>query len=434
MRVSLRNRLLAPLLVLLAGDFVATGAAAWVAAHDAQQRIDAQLQSVAHTLTEPPSFPLTIPVLEKTKALSGADFLLIRPDGGRVTTLGETDAAPETRTDEFQILKLPLRPPHPNEGGTLYIFYPESQRRTAAWDAARPLLWLGGAGGLVGGLLVVFVSRRLVDRIGRLNQHTRIIAAGDFRPMPLPRQNDELRDLCQAVNDMADRLAANQTQLQELERLRILGQFSGGLAHQLRNAATGARLAIELHSIECPTTDRESLDVALRQLTRMESNLRQFLELGKLSHRTEPCDLMLILTESVTLLRPQCQHIGTALVWEAPPAMPFVGDPVQLGHLFLNVIGNAIEAAGPRGTVTVTTSTERDVYRVEVMDTGPGPPPHLAARLFEAFVTGKEQGIGLGLAVAKQAVEHHNGAIGWERDGDKTVFRITLPRPESARG
>ena len=163
MRISLRTRLLAPLLVLLAGDFVATGGAAWVAARHAERRIDAQLRTVAHTLTEPPSFPLTIPVLDKTKALSGADFLLVRADSGRVTTFPATEVAPETRTDEFQILKLSLRPPHPNEGGTLYIFYPESQRRIAAWDAARPLLWLGGAGGLVGGLLVQFQADSCVS-------------------------------------------------------------------------------------------------------------------------------------------------------------------------------------------------------------------------------------------------------------------------------
>ena len=63
--------------------------------------------------------------------------------------------------------------------------------------------------------------------------------------MPLPRSDDELRDLCDAVNDMARRLAAFQDELQLNERLRLLGQFSGGLAHQLRNAAAGAKLAAE---------------------------------------------------------------------------------------------------------------------------------------------------------------------------------------------
>ena len=65
---------------------------------------------------------------------------------------------------------------------------------------------------------------------------------------------------------------------------------------------------------------------------------------------------------------------------------------------------------------------------VEVRDTGPGPPPHLADRLFEPFVTGKEQGIGLGLAVAKQAADAHAATLDWFRDDGRTVFRVTFPR------
>ena len=81
------------------------------------------------------------------------------------------------------------------------------------------------------------------------------------------------------------------------------------------------------------------------------------------------------------------------------------GDATQLGHLFLNVIGNAVEAAGPGGEVDVRARSVSEGFLVEVSDTGPGPPADIADRLFDPFVTGKDQGIGLGLAVAKQAAE-----------------------------
>jgi nitrogen-specific signal transduction histidine kinase len=64
---------------------------------------------------------------------------------------------------------------------------------------------------------------------------------------------------------------------------------------------------------------------------------------------------------------------------------------------------------------------------VEVIDTGPGPPPEIAGKLFDPFVTGKEEGIGLGLAVARQAADAHGGRITWDRRDGKTVFRIELP-------
>lgn len=64
---------------------------------------------------------------------------------------------------------------------------------------------------------------------------------------------------------------------------------------------------------------------------------------------------------------------------------------------------------------------------IEVSDSGPGPPPELAGRLFEPFVTGKREGVGLGLAVARRAALAHGGCIDWRRDNDRTCFQIELP-------
>jgi signal transduction histidine kinase len=95
-----------------------------------------------------------------------------------------------------------------------------------------------------------------------------------------------------------------------------------------------------------------------------------------------------------------------------------------------NLIGNAVDAAGPGGTVEVRMTGEKGEAVVEVIDSGPGPPPEVAAKLFEPFVTGKPEGIGLGLAVAKQAADAHGGTIEWERNEGRTVFRVVLPRLE----
>ena len=64
---------------------------------------------------------------------------------------------------------------------------------------------------------------------------------------------------------------------------------------------------------------------------------------------------------------------------------------------------------------------------MEVIDSGSGPPAEIAGRLFETFVTGKEQGIGLGLTVAKQAADAHGGTIDWFRRDGRTVFRVLFP-------
>lgn len=451
MRLSLRYRLLLPLLLLLAGDAAATAWAARTSARSAERRLAEQQWAVARTLTEPRStFRLTTRVLEQMKGLSGAHFLSVHPTEPPQSTFaepppppadvpvaehpdadGEHTLGPPVRVGgtEYRCLRLPLRAPHPNAGGSLYIFYPEALRQTAVADAVRPLVVLGGAGALLAVLVALAFGARLVGRVRDLDARTRLIAAGDFRPMPVPRANDELRDLCESVNDMARRLAGFQDELKRDERLRVLGQFSGGLAHQLRNAAAGAKLAVELFLTENPTSDPEPLRVALRQLARIESNLRQFLALGKPpTGPHEPCDLVKLIDQSVSLLKPQCQHANTRVVWGAPSEPLLVaGDAAQLSHLLGNVIGNAVEAAGPGGEVEVRAARDGTRARVEVSDTGPGPPPDIAAKLFEPFVTGKDQGIGLGLAVAKQAADAHGGAVRWERRAGRTVFVVDLP-------
>jgi nitrogen-specific signal transduction histidine kinase len=70
---------------------------------------------------------------------------------------------------------------------------------------------------------------------------------------------------------------------------------------------------------------------------------------------------------------------------------------------------------------------------VDVIDSGPGPPADLADKLFAPFVTGKEQGVGLGLAVAKQAADAHGAQVEWFRRGDRTVFRVVIPRTDPGR-
>jgi signal transduction histidine kinase len=145
-----------------------------------------------------------------------------------------------------------------------------------------------------------------------------------------------------------------------------------------------------------------------------------------------------LLDETVALLQPQCRHAGTSLTWHAPEhaeeATTLMGDRGQLGHLFLNVLTNAMEAAGPGGKVEMTMDrAPGQRVRIEIRDSGPGPSPEVAARLFEPFVTGKPEGVGLGLAVARQVAEAHGGTIRWRREDNGTCFEIELPIEPASR-
>jgi signal transduction histidine kinase len=455
MRWRIRSQLLLPLLLLLLGVLGLSVWMAFAAANHARQQIETRVRNVGQLLGEG-KFPLQDNVLTWVKQLSGADYVLIREKekGGLIGTLQvEPQRLPpaEEVRDDWNTFRLgpPIRVGEetflcsglhlqtgPNAGDTLYILYPESLWRDALWEAVWPFLVLGVSAGVASVALAIGLGQGLSRRIRELERRTRLIAAGDFSPMPLPRRNDEIQDLARSVNEMAQRLAQFQETSRRTERLRLLGQVSGGLAHQLRNGLTGARLAVQLFVRECAEPiDTAALDVALRQLTLLETNLKRFLDLGRDGDgQRERCSLTALLDEAVELLRPQCRHAGIELHWQRPAdECILLGDVGRLGQLILNVLGNAVEAAGPGGTVRVVLKSETplapsaEIVVLEVCDSGPGPAPEIADRLFEPFVTGKPEGVGLGLAVARQVAEAHGGRIGWSRAGDWTCFRIELP-------
>jgi len=445
-RLSIRYRLFIPLLVLLAGI---GGISAWSAvraARQAEARIATQVRGVTHALAGS-SISLTPRILEQMKGLSGADYLLIDSDERQLSTLPTasidlpasltTQAAAE---DSNNLLGTPLeidgrhfrgrRIPQ-RAGGNLYVLYPEALLDEAMREAAWPALVFGLGGGIAGVIVMSFLGQRLVGRIRELDRRTRQIASGDFSPMPLPRSHDELLDLSKSVNEMANRLAQLQEAVKATERYRLLGQLSSGLAHQLRNSVTGARLAIQLHESEQPDADREALDVALRQLDLMEVNLRRFMELGHTEPGPrKPCDLGNIINDLLSLHAPQARHAGIRIDWQPPdPAVVVSGNADLLPDLVQNLLSNAMEAVGRGGEIWIALARFPDTRQISltVADSGMGPAADIADRIFDPFVTGKPEGIGLGLAVVRHAVNAHGGTIYWKREADRTVFEVTLP-------
>src|SRR5262249_25730659 len=140
------------------------------------------------------------------------------------------------------------------------------------------------------------------------------LVQGDFQPIPLPARNDELRDLVGSVNLLSVQLQESNRMIQQAERLAVLGQLSAGLAHQLRNSVTGARLALQLHGRHCPQLDQDSRAVALRQLTMTESPLQRFLAAGQpTTADRRPCELAQIVADVVALVSPACDHRGVTI-------------------------------------------------------------------------------------------------------------------------
>ncbi|HXY37918.1 MAG TPA: histidine kinase dimerization/phospho-acceptor domain-containing protein, partial [Planctomycetaceae bacterium] len=301
MRWPIRNQIFLPVatLLLVAVASIATLLAGVAARRSSRERME-RVERVVATLDDA-SFPLSDNVLAKMRGLSGAEYVTLDDQGAILTsTLGPSVrpadlpsplpvANPPTRLEDFGLIDVggqtyyvAALKGHGNAGvSTLLVLYPKSDLWQAQWDAAWPPLAIGGATILLMIGVSAWLSRRLARRIEAVQGLFARIADGDFSHVEAQRPVDEVYELTLSANRLSDRLAANQEQIARTERLRLLAQLAGGLAHQLRNAVTGARMAVQLHQRRCLRSTDESLDVALRQLALTEEQIRGLLSLGK---------------------------------------------------------------------------------------------------------------------------------------------------------
>jgi signal transduction histidine kinase len=442
-------------LIAIQGVAVATIAvtAATLAARRSERQIIDRLNGVTDTLGHS-NFPYTKGVLAKMRGLSGAHFAVIADDGRVVdATLPTLKAMPPAvraigLTDRLDSLgdstKLlldgsryfavsvaaPIGPrPH-----LLLVLYPETSWRQARWEAATPPLAVGLGSLALMMAVTSWIAHRISGRIRQVQQQVARIAAGDFEGFVLCRgsQEDEIKDLAVSINRMCHQLKQMQQTIRQSERTRLLAQLAAGLAHQLRNSLTGARMSVQLHAKRFPPQDGDqALDVALRQLAMTEEQVKGLLSLGQ-SERQPPAPSVLgrLLDDVTLMVRPTCQHAKVQFRNHCGnEPIQVVADEAGLRAAVLNLALNAVEAAGPGGAVDLRASTDHREVTIEVSDTGPGPPPEVAETLLEPFVTSKPEGVGLGLALAHRVAAEHGGRIAWTRDGGRTRFRLILPSP-----
>lgn len=467
MRWPLKYQVMVPMTTVMLGVVVASSAVhAYLAAQRTTQQITGRIQDVTRTLSKP-NFPLTGAVLAQMQGLTGADFVLVDQRGVIVASTRGGWSAEQLRTlgnaagptplelaqsvqiagETFFHAAVEVAPRGPATGPLLlHVLYAEQAYMRERRQAVMPSLVIGViALGVVIGLAMAIASR-VTQPLGRLRGQVRQIAQGDFRPMTLPAREDEVRELAAAVNHMADTLAQYEDKIRRTEQVRTLAQLGGSLAHQLRNAVTGARMAVDLHRADCPQgQDDESLAVATRQLILMEQYLQRFLTLGAEPPATlQEWDFAQLVAHLIPLVQPAARHAAVHLdVCVGTQSMLVYGDSDALEHMTLNILLNAVEAAsgmqvtsGARAAaVRVVVSSPRPTHvRLEVTDTGPGPAPDVAERLCEPFVTGKKDGAGLGLAVAKGVAEKHGGSLTWDRHDDRTTFTVELPLVSKGHG
>lgn len=445
MRWPIRNQIFVPFAALLVVSVVLV---ALVAARNAADQSRQQKLSHMHTVTSAlgdASFPLTQDVAERIAAMIGGEVIVAEPSG-RITAstlqletlppeLAELKEVTEEVTHtvlltgkEYFVTVIPrFRVQRP---GPLFVLLEQDDLQTLQRNAILPVLIVAVPTVLVALVVAMLISNGFASRVGRLKLLFAKLSVGQHPTVETVGRNDEFNDLLHSANELSSRLKHLQEELLRSERLELLGQLSGGLAHQLRNSITGARLAVQLHQQDCSTDKNELLCTAMSQLRLTEEQVLAVLSLRD-GNTTQPEPQVASLSEMVDdvchLLRPHCIHWHADLGVVAPPGQVYVrlNAPAAIKGAILNLVLNAVEAAGTEGTVRVDVSTEGSTAAIEIRDNGPGFREE-SDTLSDAFRTTKPEGVGLGLTIAQHAVAQENGQLTIGSEDGWTVVRVDL--------
>jgi PAS domain S-box-containing protein len=253
------------------------------------------------------------------------------------------------------------------------------------------------------------------------------------------------------VLDLTERKRAEEalrqleSDLAHMNRLSVMGELTASLAHEVTQPIAAvrnyARAALNFLNQQAPDLDevKEALGSILGAANRSGEIIERICDhIKKAPPRKTRFDLNHAIDEVIVLARSAITRNGVSVqTLLAEGLAPVQGDRVQLQQVILNLILNAVEAMGSveAGTRELSISTEQNQAKevlVAVRDSGPGIGPENLERVFEAFYTTKDSGMGMGLSICRSIIDAHGGRLWAARNEPRgVVFQFTLPSAES---
>ncbi len=302
---------------------------------------------------------------------------------------------------------------------------------------------------IIFGFGVVFVARplralvRKAERIGR----------GDLSGPLEITQEDEIRDVAQAINEMCERLeqarsqAERETsarlealeQLRHADRLRTVGELASGIAHQMGTPLNVVRVRGSMIASGEVSEQRmrEIGAIIVEQVDRVGDTIRQLLDFARRQQPTlTSCDVGRLVNQSLRLVEPLAGSRNVQLRLEpSPEPLTLSLDAGQIHQVLTNLLVNALHVSPAGETIDVKVERLDSEVAITVQDRGEGIPAEQLGQVFEPFFTTKRagEGTGLGLSVADGIVREHGGRITVESArGRGAVFRVILPLRKAA--
>lgn len=280
---------------------------------------------------------------------------------------------------------------------------------------------------------VVFSSsyfiNSIVNPVVEVGETARAIAQGNFNARLNSPSDDEIGELCDTINYMAE-------ELENADRLK--NDFISSVSHELRTPLTAIKGWAE--TMQDPETDMQisnkGLQVILRETDRLSGMVEELLDFSRMqSGRFKlvkgKMDLLAELGEAVLMYTERAKREKIELIYdEMDDFIPVFGDKNKLRQVFINIIDNALKYSNPGDTVRVDVVKLGDEAVITVADTGlgikPEDLPNIKTKFYKANLT--RRGSGIGLAVADEIVMMHGGRLDIESTfGEGTTVTITIP-------
>jgi signal transduction histidine kinase len=287
-------------------------------------------------------------------------------------------------------------------------------------------------------LLAFLVARDLGSGVSQIEERLHELDR-DFSSSAKPFLGlDELSRIYQGVNQLAESLRQKieqerclREQLRHKERLAALGQVAAGVAHELRNPLATIRLRTQMNQrAVSDSAVQQSCSMVLEEIDRLNGIVERLLYFSRpLNLKVEPFDLVLLLRDCVDAKATLVRSESVRFLFDATSASVIIrGDRSKMYQVFDNILSNAIDALGPVGTVELRVLDQNGYVIVECRDDGHGVPEEIRDKLFDPFFTTRPKGIGLGLSIAYEIVQAHDGTTEIASSPVKgTIVTVRLP-------
>jgi signal transduction histidine kinase len=277
----------------------------------------------------------------------------------------------------------------------------------------------------------LFFAGSIVKPIRQISGIASKFAMGDFSVRIDNNSNDEIGDLCTAINHMADELSNAEA---------MKNEFISSVSHELRTPLTAIKGWAETLMVdggENPDTMKKGVGVIVNETERLSQMVEELLDFSRMQNghftlRSAAMDILAELGDAVLIYSDKAKREQIQIVYNDPEMLPFVfGDKNRIRQVFINIIDNAVKYSSAGDTVTINASEKGDNVVVSVSDTGCGIKKSDLAKVKTKFYKANHtrRGSGIGLAVADEIVSMHGGSLDITSAGEGKGTTVTIKLP-----